>query len=174
VFHDHLSGAVRMGEGDALEVVRRLGLVGAVHERADQFPNQGARLIHQGLELPQTVADGDLFLGEVGAEREGRKIALCVPALDLSAHPRRQIAPEPVGDAIPRVDLAGPLRDIEQLVLESRVGDVQQSLDDLLIAARAQIGDAVLGDDEVAQVAWDGAVSVAGDDVRRDAWRADR
>ncbi len=54
----------------------------------------------------------------------------------------------------------------QQLGLEARIGDAEQRLDDLLVAAPAQIRRAVLGDHDVAQVARDRDVPVVRHDVR--------
>ncbi len=60
------------------------------------------------------------------------------------------------------------LRLLDQPRLEARIADVQQRLDHHRIGLAAQIGDAVLGDHDVAQMPWDRAVAVLPDDVRTD------
>ena len=52
-----------------------------------------------------------------------------------------------------------------EAVLEARVGDAQQALHAFGVGGAAQVGHAVLGDDDIAQVARDGAVGVAPHDV---------
>ena len=57
--------------------------------------------------------------------------------------------------------LAGALRVGDEAVLKARIHDREQRLDHLAIRAATQVRDAVLRDDDVAQVSRDGRVAVA-------------
>ncbi len=54
----------------------------------------------------------------------------------------------------------------QQLRLEARVGDAQQRGNDLGVGFSPQVGAAVLGDDDIAQVTWHGVVPIGEADVR--------
>ncbi|MND98730.1 hypothetical protein D3C80_910940 [compost metagenome] len=64
--------------------------------------------------------------------------------------------------------LAGLLRPFDQLGLKARVADRQQPCNHLGVSLPTQVGDAVLGDDDVAQVPGNGAVTVFPDQVGAD------
>ena len=63
------------------------------------------------------------------------------------------------------LQLAGALRLLAERRLEAAVGDRQHGGDAVAVGLAAQVGDAVLGDDDVAQVPRHGGVGVAPDDV---------
>src|SRR5690606_19126153 len=64
------------------------------------------------------------------------------------------------------LDLPRPPRLAGQLVLEPGIGYGEHRGDAVAVAPAAQLGDAVFGDEDVAQMARDGGVAVAPQDAR--------
>ena len=147
-----------------------LGHRAAAQRLEQQLPFWRAR--GHRLDLGQCARQIALDVGEVVAEGKiGEQSALPQFGHALT-QPLRRVVPGVVGNAPARVDLAGRLRLLEQLILKARVGNPDQRLGDVAVGFGAQIGHAVFGDDHVAQVARNGAVAVIEHDVR--AWRAAR
>jgi hypothetical protein len=61
------------------------------------------------------------------------------------------------------------LRLAHQAFLEAGICNVQQGRDHVLVGAAAQVGDAIFGRDDIAQVAWNGDVTVVPQNIRADA-----
>ncbi len=105
--------------------------------------------------------------GEIGAEGKRRDAA---PARARAPAPARCARGccrgMPAGSSNAALDLAGILGAPQQIVLEAGIGDRQHGGDHVAVGLAAQVGNAVFGHHDVAQVARDGGVAVAPADVR--------
>src|SRR5476649_2906535 len=132
--------------------------------RLAQLQNLGQ--LEFALEPIQRAQQILLLIREVSAQRILRKQPV-MPRLN-TLEPLRRI----VGKARVQLEvlgqLAGLLRLFDQVVLKARVGDIQQRLDHLGICLPTQIGNPVLGDDDIAQVPGNGAVAVLPDEIGTD------
>ena len=132
-----------------------------VSERAIDLQPLPARA-HVFLQPAQRAREFDFLARQIGAERVlGKQPGAPLRGESLFEALRGVVA-ACGGNAVARVDLVGALRGREQLLLEARVGDVDHRRDALRVGAAAQVGDAVFGDRDVAQVARDRRVPVAG------------
>src|SRR5439155_20227603 len=110
----------------------------------------------------------DLVTGEIRAKREPLEEAARAIRRQNVRELLRMVVAKTVRNTVPPGYLAGPLRGAKQLVLKSRVGDLHQCRGDLFIRAASQVGDPVLGDDEIAEVPRDRGAAVARQNVRAD------
>jgi hypothetical protein len=117
------------------------------------------------LQLLQRAHDVQLVGRQVGAEREVRQQPGLGPGVQLVVQRLGQVVAVALGQLQSASSLPCALACAHQFVLEARVGHGDQALDHFAVGLAAQVGHAVLGDDDVAQVARNGDVAVVPDDA---------
>ena len=111
--------------------------------------------------------DKALFnLGKIGAEGKIRKKAGIRGRLQRALDSFRRIVARRLWQLERSLDLAGILGLPQQFVLKACVGDRQHRGDDFAVGFAADIGNAIFGDDNVAQMTRDGRMAVAPADIR--------
>src|SRR5580704_5149400 len=107
-----------------------------------------------GLQRLQRWNEPLLDFGKIGAEGECGKESGVYRRLERALDGFRSVVTDIVRQRERPLDLSRILGLLQQLVLKARVGDRQHSGDHIAVAFAANVGDAVLGDDNVAQMPW--------------------
>src|SRR6059058_2276543 len=144
----------------------RVSLRGSRAERRRGGPEARECAPGAPLEILQRPRQRDLIPGQVGPEGVLAEVALPAVAPQGQLQTPGEIVAECLRDAVVGADLARRPGARQQLLLKARVGHVQECCDRLLVGAPANVRDAVLGDDDIAQVSRNGGVPVAPQEVR--------
>ena len=154
----------RLGQLHAFHVFRKRRRLRRIQRSLAQLQNLAQlEFALEPVQCPQQVL---LHFREIAAQRVLRK-QVRVPRLNCLQTLRAVIGETRIETEILR-QFANLLRLLDQAWLETRVADIQQRLNHCRVGLAAQVGDAVLGNHDVAQVAWDRAMAVLPDDVGTD------
>ena len=122
-------------------------------------------LLTQRLDLAQARRQGNLLLREFGAERVIRQQARLAVRPQHLLQAFGGVLSRRIGNAVALLDLAMGLGEFEQAVLEAPICHIDQPLDHLGVALSTQIGNAILGDNDVPEMARDRGMAVERHDI---------